>query len=80
MSKDKKKERKNILRAISFSSQISFTIVASVMIGVFLGKFLDDFFGTSPWLLLIFSLLGMIAAFRAIFALAKKNGEKNEGI
>lgn len=76
MPQDKKKKRSNIIHAISFSSQIAFTIVACVVIGVFSGKFLDDFFGTSPWLLLVLSLLGMVAAFRAIFSLARKNGEK----
>ena len=76
MPQEKKKEKGNILRAVSFSSQIAFTIVACIVIGVFLGKFLDDLLGTSPWLLLILSLLGMIAAFRAILSLAKKNGDK----
>ena len=76
MSQNKKKQRASIIKALSFSSQIAFIIIACIIIGVFAGKFLDDFFGSSPWLLLIFSLLGMVAAFRAIFSLSKKNGEK----
>ena len=73
MPDSKKKQKSSILRALSFISQLGFTIAACVVIGVFLGKFLDDLLNTSPWLLLIFSLLGMIAAFRAIFGLANKN-------
>ncbi|HHU82611.1 MAG TPA: hypothetical protein GXZ26_06375 [Firmicutes bacterium] len=46
-------------------------MAASVFIGVLLGKFLDGFFGTSPWLLLVFSLLGVGAALRVLFSLAK---------
>lgn len=76
MPQNKKKQRTKILRALSFFSQIAFTIVACVGIGVFLGRFLDNVLHTSPWLLLIFSLLGMIEAFRATFSLSKKNGDK----
>ncbi len=36
------------------------------MIGVFLGRFLDKLLGTSPWLLLLFSLLGVGATFKAL--------------
>jgi ATP synthase protein I len=65
-------QRGELLRALTFFSQISVTIVACVAIGVFLGKFLDGFFGTSPWLLLVFSFLGMAAAFKSIFDVAQK--------
>ena len=44
-------------------------MAASVLIGVLLGKYLDRFFGTAPWLLLIFSFLGVGAAIRAIFTI-----------
>lgn len=69
---EKKSSRGELLRALSFFSQIGVTIVACVMVGVFLGKLLDGLLGTSPWLLLIFSLLGAGAALRAIFNLAGK--------
>ncbi|MCL2508865.1 MAG: AtpZ/AtpI family protein [Oscillospiraceae bacterium] len=73
-SRGKKKQYGSIARALSFASQIGFTIVACVFIGVFLGKYLDGLFGTSPWLLLVFSLLGAAAAFRSIFSIVKKSG------
>jgi ATP synthase protein I len=67
-----KKQRNEFVKALSFFSQIGITIAACVFIGVFLGKFLDEFFGTSPWLLIIFSLLGAFAAVKALFDLASK--------
>lgn len=67
-----KEKKQGVLRALSFSSQIGITMAACVFIGVFLGKLIDDFLGTSPWFILIFSLLGVAAAFRAIFHMAKK--------
>jgi ATP synthase protein I len=63
---------KEFLRALSFFSQIGITMAACVLIGVLLGRFLDSLMGTSPWLLLLFSLLGAGAAFKALFDLANK--------
>jgi ATP synthase protein I len=68
----KQKNLTALLRAMSFSSQIGFTIVFCVLIGVLLGKYLDGLIGSSPLFLLLFSLLGMAAAFRTLFGLAKK--------
>ena len=59
-------------RSLSLLSQIGVTIIACVVIGVFLGRFLDGLFNTSPWLLLIFTLLGAAAAFKSILELSKK--------
>jgi len=72
LPQDKKKQHYDFLKALSFFSQVGITIVACVCIGVFLGRFLDSFFDTSPWLLLIFSLLGTAAAFKALFDLMSR--------
>ncbi|MGI6161248.1 MAG: AtpZ/AtpI family protein [Christensenellales bacterium] len=60
------------MKALSFFSQIGITMAACVLIGVFLGRFLDNLLNTSPWLLLLFSLLGVGAALKALFDLAAK--------
>jgi len=72
MPQAKQKSRVALLSAMSFSSQIGFTIVFCILIGVLLGQYLDGLIGSSPWLLLLFSLLGMAAAFRTMFSMAKK--------
>ena len=59
-------------RGLAKMSQIAVTIVVCVLIGVFLGRFLDSFFGTSPWLLLTFSLMGAAAAFKYLIDLSKR--------
>ncbi|HHU23386.1 MAG TPA: AtpZ/AtpI family protein [Clostridiales bacterium] len=69
---DDKKQSKEFLRALSFFSQIGITMAACVLIGVFLGRFLDNLLSTSPWLLLFFSLLGAGAAIKAMFDLGQK--------
>ena len=78
MPQAKQKNRTVMLRAMSFSSQVGFTIVFCILIGVLLGQYLDGLLGSSPWLLLLFSLLGMAAAFRTLFGLAKKKQDEGE--
>ncbi len=71
MSKDDNGEKgpKNgeTFRALAYFSQIGVTIAASILTGVLLGKYLDLWLGTSPWLLLTFSLLGVGASFKVLF-------------
>ena len=61
-----------MLRAVSVMSQMGLIVVSCVAVGVFLGWLLDNFLGTSPWLLLIFSLLGMGAALKSLFDFAQR--------
>ena len=66
------KQRRELMRGLSTLSQVGFTIVACVLIGILLGRFLDNLFNTSPWLIIIFTLLGVLAAFKSIFDIAKR--------
>lgn len=80
---DKKKMRTNnnqTVKAIANFSQVGVTMAASVLVGVFLGKFLDNFFHTSPWLLLLFSLFGVGAAIKSLFNWPNdEENQKEEG-
>lgn len=71
--KDKKSGDNKALRAFAYVSQIGITMAASVFVGVLSGKYLDSILGTSPWLLLVFSLLGAGAAIKFLFDMS---GEK----
>ena len=72
MSRGDKGQRNEFMQALALLSQIGITIIACVAVGIFLGWQLDRLFGSSPWLLLVFSLLGVLAAFKSIFDFAKK--------
>jgi len=61
-----------IARAVALASEVGLLLMACVAIGLFLGKWLDGLLGTSPWLLLAFSLLGMVSAFRAVLGLIRR--------
>ena len=72
MSRKNKDQRNAFVLALAHFTQIAVTIIACVAVGIFLGWLLDRFLGTSPWMLLIFTLLGIVAAFKSIFEFAKK--------
>jgi len=73
MPNDHKPPKQNeFARALSFFLQISVTIIACIAVGIFLGWLLDRLLGTTPWLLLVFSFMGVGAAFKSIFDFAKK--------
>ena len=59
-------------KALTMLTQIGLTFVVCIAVGFFAGRFLDDFFGTSPWLLLVFTLFGIGAAFKMLFELFPK--------
>ena len=67
-----KKERREIVRALSIFSQIGITVVVCVFLGVFLGRFLDSWLGTTPWMLLVFAAMGAGAAFRVLYDMSKR--------
>lgn len=67
-----RKARSELMRAITAFSQIGVTIIACVLVGVLLGRWLDNLLGTSPWLLLVFSLFGAGAALKALFDMGKR--------
>lgn len=66
-NRGKQPKNNEMFRALAYFSQIGVTMAASVFVGVLLGKFLDGVLGTSPWLLLFFSFLGVGAAIKALF-------------
>ena len=72
MPNDDKPQQNEFARALSFFLQISVTIIACLAVGILLGWWLDRLLDTSPWLMMIFTFLGVGAAFKSIFDFAKK--------
>jgi ATP synthase protein I len=64
-----KEERKKFYKQAMRYSAVGLEMGFSVAIGVAVGYFLDKYFHTSPWLLLIFLILGIVAGFRSLFSL-----------
>jgi len=51
-------KKENYRKTLELTS-IGLTLPSSIAIGLFLGYYLDKWFGTKPWLLIIFLLFGI---------------------
>lgn len=60
------KDRK-LLRMLGVLSTVGITLVVSTVIGYFVGHYLDGRFNTTPWLTLVFLLLGIAAGFKNLY-------------
>ncbi len=60
------------LRKAGIASSIGLTMVVSVVIGWFVGSWLDGKLGTSPWLMLVGTVLGVAAGFIEMANIARR--------
>jgi len=51
------------VRKAGLASSMGLILVASILIGYFFGSWLDSKLGTSPYLMMLFTLLGIAAGF-----------------
>lgn len=58
---------------------IGLHLVSATFVGLAMGYFLDMWLGTSPWLLVIFLILGIVAGFRDIFLEARRIHRRTQG-
>ena len=47
-------------------------LVSGVIVGLVMGYYLDKYFGTKPWLTLLFLIFGIIAGYRNMFREMKR--------
>jgi ATP synthase protein I len=71
-----KEDTKKALKLAGLASTLGLTIVIATFIGLALGLWLDRVFNTSPWLTVIFLILGIIAGFRNFYRFMSKRSEE----
>jgi ATP synthase protein I len=71
---------KSFSKQLLQASSIGINLVLSTFVGLAIGYGLDSLFHSSPWLTIIFLILGIIAGFRELLRLANKqdNGPDTE--
>lgn len=62
---------KRVYNALNASS-VGLELGLSVCIGLAAGYYLDKYLGTTPWMLLLFMVLGLVAGFRGVFRAIKR--------
>ena len=71
-------ERRQLFRTLWFLSSVGISMVAATFIGLAMGYYLDKWLGTSPWLTLVFLVLGIVSGFRNIFILTRRELRRQE--
>jgi ATP synthase protein I len=74
------------LRRAGLYLGVAFELPGTILAGLVIGYFLDRYFDTSPWLLILFTLLAFTGAFVRLVRLVKyfsgerngNNGKKND--
>ena len=77
IAKNKAKSRKSSKNEESSSNmgtafKMSTELVSAVVVGTIIGFILDNWFGTKPWLILIFFFVGVIAGIMNVIKSAKR--------
>ena len=67
-------QEKKQYKALMSLTSMGFATVISTLLGFWFGLYLDGVFGTTPWLMLLFLILGVVAGFRNIYMTIKKSG------
>lgn len=66
------------LRPIGFLTAIPFVLLFGPLIGYFIGDWLDKRFGTGPWLMTVFIVLGFIASGREVWGLIRRASRETD--
>jgi len=59
-------------------SSLAMILPSSIAVGLFIGYYLDKWLKTEPWMLLVWTILGMISGLLNLWRGVKKYLEKNE--
>ena len=68
-----KRETRRYIKELAYFSTIGLSVALAIFIGLAIGVWLDRRFGTSPWLTIIFLVLGIVAGYRNIGLAIKKS-------
>lgn len=73
-----KKNQKSMYQNLALITQIGLSIITPILVGVYLGGFMDKKIGTQMIFTLIFIILGAGAGFLNLFKLAGKKGKRRK--
>ena len=62
--------------SLGVAFKMSTELVSAVAVGTIIGFILDNWFGTKPWLILIFFFVGVVAGIMNVIKSAKKMQKK----
>jgi len=73
-----KEQRRQLLKSMGFLSGVGISLVAATLIGLAIGYYLDRWFGTRPWMTLVFLCFGIVAGFRNVYILTDRELKRQQ--
>lgn len=70
-------KKKNPFFYLVFVSQLGLYMVLPIVISVYIGKIIDGYLDTAPYISIILLVLGIISSFNNLFKLIKKERDKD---
>lgn len=74
---EKKEEESVIGQSLSYAMRVSVELIAGVLVGAFIGYYLDKWLGTKPWLFILMFIIGAIAGVLNVYRFVTKNSAGN---
>lgn len=68
----------NVMKSLSLISQVGISMAIPIIGCILFGNYLDGVLNTGAIFLIIFTILGMLAAFRNLYVIAMKGSDKGK--
>lgn len=78
MVKNGDENKYRFVRQLGLLTTIPVVLLSGPVIGFFIGDYLDKRFGTSPWLMVFFVIIGFIASIRQTILIITRAGQNNQ--
>ena len=66
------------MKWMTLMSQVGITMVANIVVGLFIGKYLDQWLHTSPLFLLLFIFIGFFSGIKSVYLLIIKIDKRDK--
>jgi len=71
-------DKRQLFKSLGFLSSVGISLVASILIGLAMGVYLDRWLDTRPLFTLIMLVIGVISGFRNIFILTTRELKRQQ--
>jgi F0F1-type ATP synthase assembly protein I len=72
------KDKLKIMQGIALITQIGLSMIVPIILGIFIGRFLDNLIGTNNIFLFVFIIIGVGAAFLNLFKVGLRDQDKRK--
>jgi len=71
-------DKRQLFKSLGFLSSVGISLVASILIGLAMGYYLDQWLETRPVFTLIMLVMGIISGFRNVYILTSRELRRQE--